>query len=204
MRFEKHVNGSLQNNSYILFSEETQQVVIIDPSDGIMPVLKTSSLDPQNIGAILITHAHFDHILGCIPLLDANSDIKIFIHPLDLDLWKVGGGAALIGMQVPPLPEPTNLLEDKTEISFSDIHLDVLHTPGHSPGHVCFYCQEKNTVFCGDLIFRNGIGRTDRPGGSYPTLINSIQTRILTLPAETLLYPGHGPATSVEAESKNF
>jgi glyoxylase-like metal-dependent hydrolase (beta-lactamase superfamily II) len=118
-------------------------------------------------------------------------------------LWKSGGGSKEFGFDLDVGHPPNTLLSDQESLTFSDIHLTILHTPGHTSGHVTFHLPLNTTAFCGDLIFFHGVGRTDLSNGDEDQLANSIRGKIFTLPNETLLYPGHGPETSVEEEMAN-
>jgi len=124
----------------------------------------------------------------------------VALHPQDLPLWQMQGGAPFFGLQIDPGPEPGEKLSNGQKLKLGKNEFEVRHAPGHTLGHVVFCCHAEKVVFCGDVIFHGSIGRTDLPGGSYETLINSIQNQILTLPDETRLLSGHGPETSVGFE----
>jgi len=127
----------------------------------------------------------------------------VALHPDDLPLWRFSGGAALFGLpHFDPGPEPTVSLAHGMHLSIGTHDIEVRHTPGHTPGHVVFYAPASNLVFCGDLIFYSGVGRTDLPGGSWETLLESIRTQVLTLPDPTRLLSGHGPETTVGRERR--
>jgi glyoxylase-like metal-dependent hydrolase (beta-lactamase superfamily II) len=113
------------------------------------------------------------------------------------------GGAPFFGMRIDPGPEPTIDLQHGMLLRLGSHELEVRHAPGHTAGHVMFYCAQQGVMFCGDVIFYSGIGRTDLPGGSYQTLLRSIQAQILTLPDETRLFSGHGPETTVGHEKRS-
>ncbi|MCK5428468.1 MAG: MBL fold metallo-hydrolase, partial [Anaerolineales bacterium] len=121
-------------------------------------------------------------------------------HPKDYPLYRMQGGAPLFGMKIDPGPEPTVDLQHGQILHLGNYQLEVRHAPGHTPGHVVFYCAEEAVMFCGDVIFQGSIGRTDLPGGDFNTLINSIRSEIFTLPDETRLLTGHGPETTVGIE----
>jgi glyoxylase-like metal-dependent hydrolase (beta-lactamase superfamily II) len=127
--------------------------------------------------------------------------IQIGLHAADLDLWKQGGGARFFGMEIEPGPKPTLFFTHAQKLFLGTATLEVRHTPGHTPGHVIFYAAENGIVFCGDLIFNHGIGRSDLPGGDQIELLNSIRTQVLTLPPQTRLLSGHGPETTVGEET---
>jgi glyoxylase-like metal-dependent hydrolase (beta-lactamase superfamily II) len=153
--------------------------------------------------SIWLTHAHFDHMGGTAELVDHSKPIPpVALHSKDLPLWRVQGGAAFFGMKIDPGPEPTIELFHGQDLHLGEQQFKVLHAPGHTAGHVMFYNQAREVCFCGDVIFQGSIGRTDLPGGDYDTLINSIQTQVMTLPDETVLLSGHGPQSSVGLEKQ--
>jgi glyoxylase-like metal-dependent hydrolase (beta-lactamase superfamily II) len=153
------------------------------------------------IEQIWITHAHFDHIGGIAALVKAiGADPKITLHPAEIQMYSMQGGAAMFGFRIEPGPEPTLWLQHGQRLPLAEYSFEVRHCPGHTPGHVVFYCASEGVVFCGDVIFWGGIGRTDLPGGDYGTLIQSINSQILSLPNETRLLSGHGGETTVGAE----
>jgi glyoxylase-like metal-dependent hydrolase (beta-lactamase superfamily II) len=124
------------------------------------------------------------------------------LHPADLPLLRAQGGAPLFGINLPPLPEPNLLLSPGAPVTAGSLTLQVLFVPGHTPGHLAFYHANAGVVFSGDVLFAQGIGRTDLPGGDYATLMASIRDRLLTLPDETTVCSGHGPLTTIGAERR--
>jgi hydroxyacylglutathione hydrolase len=195
------VLGLLENNTYLIADEQTRQAAVIDPSFGSPRAAEEIRQQGYDLVGIWLTHAHFDHVAGVQELLDAFGDeIPVGLHPSDIPLWNHAGGAAMFGFDMKPGPEPKLRLRHGQILSLGQTSLEVRHTPGHSPGHVVFYCAEDGVVFCGDLIFKMGVGRTDLPGGSYAALLTSIRTQIMTLPPETLLLSGHGNETTIGDE----
>jgi hydroxyacylglutathione hydrolase len=182
--------GPLGGRSYLL--EEEGEALIVDPGgdpEGIFKALE--GLKPR---AILLTHAHWDHVGAVAPLVEALG-LPIFLHPKDLPLYREAATAAAAwGYSIPQPPLPSGELR---EGSLGLFELEVIHLPGHSPGHVAFYRQ--GVLISGDLLFRDGIGRYDLPGGSWEELKTSL-LRVLQLPGETLVYPGHGPETTLARE----
>jgi len=191
--------GVIQTNCYLVGCEETKEGVVIDPGDEAGRLLAEIEAVGLTIKYVLNTHAHFDHIL-------ANGDIvratgaPLALHPLDLPLLRASGGAAFFGMEVPPSPEPDMELAEGDTISFGKHSFQVLFTPGHTPGHVSFYEAGQGVIFDGDVLFAGGIGRTDLPGGSYETLMHSINEKLMVLPDETVVCSGHGPITTIGQE----
>jgi glyoxylase-like metal-dependent hydrolase (beta-lactamase superfamily II) len=150
---------------------------------------------------VLNTHAHFDHTDGNGAVVEATG-AALAIHPLDRPLLEAGGGGAWFGMGTAAGPSPTVDLQSGDQLTVGKLCFEVLHTPGHSPGHVCFYERNEGALFDGDVLFYQGVGRTDLPGGSWPQLMDSIQRVLFALPDGTIVYPGHGPATTVGEEKQ--
>jgi hydroxyacylglutathione hydrolase len=203
MQIKKLVLGPFQNNSYLISSSESGECVVIDPAIGSQILIDEIRKDILKLSQIWITHAHFDHIAGVQKIVnDFGHAIPIYIHPLELQLWEEGGGAKELGIEIDLSPAKTTPLSDNQIINFGKYHFKILHTPGHTSGHVVFYCAQENVAFCGDLIFRNSIGRTDLKGGNYGQILTSIKTRIFIMSDETRLLSGHGPETTVEQEKR--
>ena len=197
------VLGPVMTNAYLVGDSESKTGVVIDPAWDGERIAGEAKRRGWKVEAIWLTHAHFDHIGGIAGLLKSVQPApKIALHPVDLPLYSVQGGAALFGMRIEPAPEPSLHLVDRQVLNLGDYCFEVRHCPGHTPGHVVFYCAKDKVVFCGDVIFEGSIGRTDLPGGDYDTLINSIRTQILTLPDETRLLSGHGGETTVGLERR--
>ena len=193
--------GAVLTNSYLVGDTETGEAVVIDPAGEGHTIVSAAQERDWRITSIWLTHAHFDHIAGAAEVTDLSSPPPpVALHPADYNLWRLQGGAMLFGMRIDPGPEPTIELKPGMRLHIGSFSLEVRHAPGHTPGHVVFYCPTQRVAFCGDVIFQGSIGRTDLPGGSYATLMHSIRTQILTLPDETRLLCGHGPETTVAAE----
>ena len=183
---------------------ENKEAAIVDPA---IPSQQIASWIDQNsisLKFILITHAHFDHI-GGVEWIRSLSEmhIPIALHENDVELWNEGGGAKNFGFDFDPGETPDFLVEDQQKLQLGKTEFKVLLTPGHSPGHVTYAFIDDLAVFCGDLIFHHGVGRTDLEYGSQKDLVTSIRQKIFTLPDDTILYPGHGKPTSVGEEKKN-
>ena len=198
------VLGPIENNSYVLYDENSRQAWIIDPAMEPAPLVDFLEKHQFTLEKVLITHGHFDHYYG-LPYLQKmlTTPFAVYLHPEDLALWQSGGGARHFWGQSLEVPKPTKLLTDGARLSLGETELIVLHTPGHSPGSVTFYCPSMATAYCGDLIFFHGIGRTDLDGGSFTDIQTSIKQKIFTLPENVTLLPGHGPATTVREEINN-
>jgi glyoxylase-like metal-dependent hydrolase (beta-lactamase superfamily II) len=193
--------GPAQTNTYIVAPKGSHEAVVIDPSwDGHL-ILEEAKKRNWRVTNIWLTHAHFDHFGGASAVADGSSPAPpVALHPEDYWLWRENGGAAQYGLQFDPGPEPTIDLAHGQKLYLSEIEFDVRHAPGHTPGHVMFYCAKEKLLFCGDVIFQMSIGRTDLPRGDHHTLIESIYREVLSLPDETRLLPGHGPETTVGQE----
>jgi len=190
--------GELLTNSYIVGCERTGRAAIIDPGDEAGRILQSAQALGLMVTHVLLTHAHFDHIAAASELVRATG-APLLVHPDEQPLLDAGGGAMLFGFSSAEVPEQVSYLAEGEQIAVGDILLQVLHTPGHSPGSVCFHESAQRTLFDGDVLFANGIGRHDLPGGSYDTLMRSIQ-RLMSLPDDTTVYPGHGPSTTIGRE----
>lgn len=204
MKYKLVVVGPLETNCYLVYCGETLECAVIDPGaepERIIPAIVECGLKPV---VILNTHGHIDHI-------GANRDIKdkfgipLLIHPLDGPLLeKVQEFELSFFLGAKESPPPDRLLEDGETVVIGSCGLEVIHTPGHTPGSVSFLGD--NVLFSGDTLFSGGVGRTDLPGGSTRDLEVSIRERILRLPPDTVVLPGHGPWTTVgeETESNPF
>jgi glyoxylase-like metal-dependent hydrolase (beta-lactamase superfamily II) len=192
--------GPLQTNCYLLGCQETKQAAVIDPSWSGKLIAEKAEEEGWSISHVLLTHSHFDHVAGLAELREQTL-APIFIHPDAIPMLEnaeLAAGMWQIRIDKPPLPD--RMLDDKQEISVGNVTLRVLFTPGHAPGHVCFYLAEHNVVFDGDALFQQSIGRTNLPGGDYHLLMRSIRQQLLVLPDETTVLSGHGPATTIGQE----
>ena len=195
------VVGPLDVNCYILGCEDTKEAAIIDPGDNADEIIK--SIDKEGLIPIFIinTHAHFDHV-GGVKAIQEHFKIDFFLHKEDLFLIdNVSEQAKAFGLNPIPKPDVNKYVNGGDKISLGNKFISVIHTPGHSPGGVCYHVD--NSVFVGDTMFAGSIGRTDFPGGSYETLIKSIKEKLFPLGDSTIVYPGHGPSTTIENERKH-
>jgi glyoxylase-like metal-dependent hydrolase (beta-lactamase superfamily II) len=193
--------GLIQTNCYIVSCEETRKCAIIDPGGHAQRILAEVKSKDLSVEYILNTHAHFDHTEANGALVETTG-ARLAIHPADLPILNSSGGAAWFGVQSDPSPPPDLELQHGDELQVGILCLQVLHTPGHTPGHVCFYEAAEGVLFDGDVLFYRGIGRTDLPGGSHQKLLNSIRQVLFALPDETVVYSGHGPATTIGDEKR--
>lgn len=195
--------GPMQSNCYLLrvpggSAPGGERALAVDPGHDDPRVRRILEEWEADLAAILLTHGHVDHV-GGVPALREATAAPVYLHPDDRDLYeRAPEQASGFGLRIPPLPEPDRELTDGQRLEVAGIEFEVRHTPGHSPGGVTL-CTD-GAAFVGDCVFSGSIGRTDLPGGDAEVLLRSIREQILTLPAETSLYPGHGPETSVAKE----
>lgn len=187
-------------NCYILGCEETKECAVIDPGDETDRILLALAESALKVKYILNTHGHFDHVGGNKKMKDATG-ADILIHPLDAPMLNsLSASAANWGFSADDSPAPDRTIEDGDTISFGNITLKVLHTPGHTPGGVSFYTN--GNIFAGDTLFQGSIGRTDFPGGDYETLISGVRNKLFVLEDDVNVFPGHGPATTIGREKR--
>lgn len=192
--------GPLAVNCYILSCDETRECIVVDPGDEGSRILDALESEGLSCRWVLNTHGHADHV-GANAAVLAGTKARLAIHPADRFLLERAVSMALsLGMVIEPSPDPDVELEDKAVYSFGKEKLAVLHTPGHSPGSVSLVWGQR--VFTGDLLFAGGIGRDDLPGGSFPSIIQSIKKRIFPLGDSVEVFPGHGPSSTVGAERR--
>jgi hydroxyacylglutathione hydrolase len=194
--------GPIQTNCYIIGCPDTLEGAVIDPGWDAPGILAEVNAQGLNIKYVLNTHAHWDHIAANTGVLE-QTGAQLAIHPKELPLLRARGGADLWQIPVKPSPEPDLELAEGQILALGQYKLEVLFTPGHTPGHVSFYAADAAVVFDGDVLFKQGIGRTDLPGGDHQALMHSIHSVLLALPDETIVYSGHGPATTISEERRS-
>lgn len=195
--------GLVESNCYLIYDEAFNDTTmpngaVVDPGGDVRPLLDEIDRRRVRLGYLLNTHGHFDHIAANAHL-HATFPVPLGLHPADRDLLAIGGGAAMFGLTHISSPAPDFELYDGLRLNIGRLHLEVLHTPGHTPGSVCFYCPEEAALFTGDTLFAGSVGRTDLPGGDARQLHRSLK-RLLTLPPETRILPGHGPESTLDVE----
>jgi glyoxylase-like metal-dependent hydrolase (beta-lactamase superfamily II) len=195
--------GPFAENPYLLACPDTGQAVFIDPGDAAERLIRAVDAARVTISAILLTHAHLDHV-GALTGLRQKTGAPVYLHSADDALlqdaphqWRA------FGKQIEPIAPADYGLRDGDVIAFGHCELRVIHTPGHTPGCVCFYAPAEDLLIGGDTLFFQSIGRTDLPGGDTETLIHSIHTRLWPLPDTTRVLPGHGPPTSIGHERQH-
>lgn len=192
--------GPVDTMGYLVADEHSREALIIDvpmqSRDHFIALLHEHDLAAN---AIILTHGHFDHV-GDVRALSETLDVQVAVGRDDAAMVE-HPGSVLPGLAIDiPGMSPHRLLDDGDELTCGDLRFGVIHVPGHSPGHVALYEMNQGVLFCGDVLFHSSIGRTDLPGGDYDTLMRSIVDRLLTLPDETVVYPGHGPSTTIGFE----
>lgn len=194
--------GQLQCNASLLGDEETREAFVIDPGEGPRPLIDAIKEGGWRVKEILFTHAHIDHVAGALEVQQLTG-APVAMHPADLGLYdSLPEQAAWVGIPPPPRVEIAHWLEEGEELACGALRLKVLFTPGHAPGHVSFYLAEQAMIISADVLFRASIGRTDLPGGNHLQLLESIRAKLLTLPDETRVIAGHGPATTIGLERR--
>lgn len=204
LRLHTIVSAPFDENSYVIGLSDRNEVLVVDP--GFQPELILEYLSDENLdpAAILNTHGHVDHIAGNSAMKQTFPDLPIIIGHGDAAML-TDADLNLSGPYGMPIVSPAadRLLRDGDTIELAGLVLEVLEIPGHSPGHVVFVWRGKPVVvIAGDVLFRGSIGRTDFPGGSYERLKNDIQAKLWPLPDDTVVYPGHGPATTIGHEKR--
>lgn len=204
MIFEAIVVGPLQCNCYILGCDKTHEGLVIDPGDDFDLILPLIEKHRLKIRYILNTHAHIDHV-GDVEPLKARTGAEVILHEMDFPLYQnLSLQAAWLGVETPPLAHIDIFTRHRDVLQFGEQSGEILHTPGHSPGSLCLHVPGRaDLLFAGDTLFQRGIGRTDLWGGSYEEILKSIRQRVLVLNEQTVIYPGHGPATTVGEEKRH-
>ena len=201
MKIEKFVLGSMGTNCYLIINDETKELVIIDPAtcpDYVVSHVKSNGYIPR---AIILTHAHFDHVMGIdgwvkefgIPVYLHEEEKKVLEDP-ELNLSGVFGASYSYS--------DVKCLKDGQELEVSGFIFKVIHTPGHTCGGCCYYCAEEGVLISGDTLFYQSVGRSDFPTGSMGTLVRSIKEKLFCLPEDVMVYPGHNDSTCIGDEKK--
>lgn len=203
MIIEHRPVGPLQCNCTILGCEKTGEAIVIDPGDEAAEIISILEKQKLNVKYILHTHAHFDH-LGATQAVYDKTKSEVCLHQDDMFLYEnVAMQCALFGFAAKPVPQITNFLKQGDAIRFGDYKIDVLHTPGHTPGSLSFHLKaDIPLLFTGDTLFMQSIGRTDLWGGDYNLILKSIQDKLLQFNDDTLVHPGHGPSSSIGFERR--
>src|SRR5579863_10705042 len=195
--------GPLQCNCTILGDEEASEAIVVDPGDEISRITRRITALGLKLKQILVTHAHIDHVGGALKLKRLTG-APILLNQGDLPQLKImAEQAGWIGIDTPETAPPDENLADGLLVGLSRYPAQVLHTPGHTQGSICLHFASLSLLVAGDTLFAGSIGRTDLPGGNPDQILDSIQNRLLALPNETKVLPGHGPSTTIGRERKS-
>lgn len=199
LRVEQYVVGPVQTNCYFAINDESKETIVIDPGAGADQLMKMLTQNGLKAVAILLTHGHFDHAAGAKRLAEL-CQAKIYAYEAEKETleneeenacWMIGKSETY---------HADEFFKDEQEIDLAGLHIRVLFTPGHTKGGCCYYFPYEDVVFSGDTLFQMSVGRTDLKGGSMSQIVHSIQEKLLTLPENTTVYPGHGEETTIGTE----
>jgi len=202
MIFETIVVGELGVNCYLLADSESKEGIVVDPGAEPEKILAAVKANGVRVLQVLNTHGHFDHIGGNRRITEATGARLMISREDEPFLSLAARSATMYGLTAENSPPPANYLTEGDIIRFGRHELKVIHIPGHSAGGSCFYLAKEGMLISGDSLFAESIGRTDLPGGSQTQLVKAIRSKLLSLPAETRVFPGHGPATTIGHEKK--
>lgn len=192
--------GVLQCNCSIFGDEQSREAVVVDPGDNIDAVVEILRRHALTVKAIVITHAHIDHIGGAAKL-KAATGAPVYLNQNDQALYDaLGTQAAWLGMDTPDRTQIDAAAREGDSLTLGDATFHILHTPGHTQGSISLWIPAENKLIAGDTLFRDSIGRTDLPGGDGRQILRSIHTKLLTLPPDAVVVPGHGPNTTIGRE----
>lgn len=207
LKVQKFVFNPFSENTYIVWDDNSKNGAVIDPGcyddgerEAVDNFIRSNSL---NLKFLINTHCHIDHIFGNA-YIKKNYDVKFLAPEKDVPLLDMMMNVAkMYAVKLVPSPQPDELIFDEQKFLLGNTEGKFLFTPGHSPGEVCLYFERDKICFTGDVLFNKNIGRTDLPGGSYDTLIDSIENKLFTLPYDVTIYPGHGATSTIGDEKKN-
>ena len=201
LKIGKIVMGSVQTNCYFIYKENDNKIIVVDPADRgeyLYNAFKEAGLE---VAAILLTHAHFDHIWGCNKLREL-SGVQVFASEDERELCESAKLNVSEDVGRPYTVSVDWYLRDGEKVTIEDMEFTVIATPGHTQGSCCYYFEKDNILVSGDTLFEGSVGRTDLPTGNGPTLSCSLKEKLMVLPAETLVFPGHGNSTTIGDEKK--
>lgn len=195
--------GPLQTNCFLAGCTDTNTAAVIDPAWDGDAILAAAEEAEWQVTQILLTHTHFDHV-GGLARLNTRLDVPVIAHEEAVPMLRAAAASAKRwGLSLAQPADPDQFVRQDDELMIGNVVLSVLDTPGHAPGHVSFYAAEHDALFDGDVLFQGSIGRTDLPGGDFGLLMQTIQEKVLILPDETRVFPGHGQPTTIGAERRS-
>ncbi|HEY6581802.1 MAG TPA: MBL fold metallo-hydrolase [Rubrobacter sp.] len=192
--------GPFQENCYIIGDAESGVGALIDPGDEAARIAMAVEETGLEIGSIIVTHAHIDHVGAVVGLVDEYACPMLMHAEAEPMLEGLPTQAMMMGLRFGNVPTVDRHVADEEVVEVGDLRFRSLYTPGHAPGHLAFYVEDERLVLSGDALFAGSVGRVDLPGGSMEVLMRSIEESLLTLPDETIVYPGHGPRTTIGNE----
>lgn len=203
MKIKTFVFNSFQENTFVIHGA-SGEAFIIDPGCSLPEEekkLKDYIYDNHlHPAAVVLTHGHIDHILG-IPFCKREWNVPVWIHPGDGFLYlQAAVYAQVFGLKISSMPDPDRMLNEGDILRCGEVSLEVIHVPGHSPGGIALYNRANQVLFPGDILFSGSIGRSDLPGGDHQLLVDGIRRKLLALPEDTVVWPGHGPSTTIGEE----
>ncbi|MHA1304260.1 MAG: MBL fold metallo-hydrolase [Candidatus Heimdallarchaeaceae archaeon] len=204
MRLEivKEVTGPLQTNAYLVYDLESKEAALFDVAGQINKLLKIIENNRLQLKWVFFTHGHFDHVMGLEKIRTLYPEAKVGIHEKEIEVMnKLGPFARLFEFDPSSFGEPDIYLEDNQNYSLGSEEMKTILAPGHTPASICFYFEKAQILISGDVLFREGVGRTDLFGGNYDKLVQSIH-QLLKLPDDTEVFPGHGESTTIKHEKK--
>lgn len=195
--------GPLACNCSIFGDEASGEAIVVDPGDDVEEIQRILERHGLQVRAIVITHAHIDHIGGAHQL-KTFTGAPVYLHPADLAVYdQLEMQAAWLGLWPPPRVQVDRMLAEGDQLKLGGVSFEVLHTPGHTPGSICLWIPAEKKLVAGDTLFRDSIGRTDLPGGDAEQILRSIRDKLLVLPEDTFVIPGHGPTTTLGRERQH-
>lgn len=200
MKIKKYVVGMIGTNCYLVINEETKETVMVDPGAYSAKVKNAIKEQELKLKAVLLTHAHFDHIMG---LSDVMEEVKVPVYVEEADLPMMTDGESNLSsayVRGGYRFEEAVPVRDGQQLEIAGFQFRVIHTPGHTPGGCCYYMEQEGVLFSGDTLFQTSVGRSDFPGGSASELVRSVKEKLLVLPEETHVYPGHMDETTIGYE----
>lgn len=196
--------GPFQSNCYIVSCSDTKAAVVVDAGNEAQRILSTVERLGVKVIAVINTHAHLDHVSALAEVSEALG-VPVLMHALEMPIYEViSAQASMFGLPKPRTVPIDRFVEDGEEVIIGNVKGEYLLTPGHSPGSICirFRDETPERLMAGDVLFQGSIGRTDLPGGDYDTIIHTLRTRFVPLPDDLIVYPGHGPETTIGEEKR--